>query len=326
MIFAKKNSYGVTNSVFLNQHYIGYANLCRVKTNQGLTIGNATSIDKNKQICVKKCFSEYLERFALGIPVDKNKKCDVLNYIDKSMKSIKFSNFGYGDSLYSHNDTTGTATGKLSDKVICKAICELVEKNEALCFWYSNCGKKIILNKKIREKIFKMNFISDEFYCFLINEITNFPTIIFWGFRNGKLLTTGISCTNDIRNSLDNAIQEAKIIEWQQYNNEKSIFFNYSEAELKNIHNIVMKKNKSLEIIDLSCNTIFEEEMKFSNWIKEVYVKLVFVDEKRGLKTIKCISKELLASIPIKENIEKSLNMEVVKRYYKDVLIDCPIV
>ena len=63
MIFAKKNDYGVTEDVFLNRQHISYANLCEVKTPLGLTIGNATAIDKRKQICLKKCFSEYLERF-----------------------------------------------------------------------------------------------------------------------------------------------------------------------------------------------------------------------------------------------------------------------
>ena len=46
MVFAKKNDYGVTEDVFLNRQHISYANLCEVKTPLGLTIGNATAIDK----------------------------------------------------------------------------------------------------------------------------------------------------------------------------------------------------------------------------------------------------------------------------------------
>ena len=100
MIFVKKNDYGVTEDVFLNRQHISYANLCEVKTPLGLTIGNATAIDKRKQICLKKCFSEYLERFALGIPIGKIQKTDAINLADKSIEQIHFSDFGYGDSEY----------------------------------------------------------------------------------------------------------------------------------------------------------------------------------------------------------------------------------
>lgn len=325
MIFAKKNSYGITEDVFLNRQHIGYVNLCEVNTPLGLTIGNATGIDEKKQICLKKCFSEYLERFALGIPIEKQQKTDAINLIDQSIEQIRFSDFGYGDSEYGHNDTTGTATGYLSEAVISKALCELIEKNEALCFWYSDHGKQIVQDEKIKKMLHKMHFISTEFYGYIIHEISNFPTVILLGFYQGRLLTTGIACTNSIEKSLDCAIKEAKIIEWQQYNNEKSGFYHYSKEELEEIRWMLRSKNQSLEAVRISGDSEPKKELQLAEWIRGIYVKVIYADEARGLKTVKCISKELLSSVPIKENIEKTLNKEIVKRYYTNQTIDCPI-
>lgn len=325
MVFAKKNDYGVTEDVFLNRQHISYANLCEVKTPLGLTIGNATAIDKRKQICLKKCFSEYLERFALGIPIGKIQKTDAINLADKSIEQIHFSDFGYGDSEYGHNDTTGTATGYLSEAVISKALCELIEKNEALCFWYSEHGKRIIQDENFKMMLHRMNFISTEFYGYVIHEISNFPTVIILGFHEERLLTTGIACTDSIEKSLEAAIEEAKIIEWQQYNNEKSGLYHYSKEEREAIRGMLHKKNQGSESIKISDEPELQKELQLADWVQHIYIKVIYADEMRGLKTVKCISKELLSSIPIKENIEKTLNKEIVQRYYKNQTIDCPI-
>ena len=67
-------------------------------------------------------------------------------------------------------------------------------------------------------------------------------------------------------------------------------------------------------------------KIELKAWIKNIEVNVIYADEKRGLKTIKCISKELMSSIPIRENIALYKSKEIIKRYYKNSIIDCPIV
>lgn len=326
MIFARKKSYGVTKSAFLDECCIGYLNLCKVAIPIGLTIGNATSIDLNKKLCIKKSYSEYLERFALGIPVIKDKKCSAINITKKKISINDFSSFGYGDTEYGHNDTTATATGIESQEVINKALCELIEKNEVLSFWYSNCGKRIRMNKILKDKIDNLNFISDKFVCFLVNELSNYSTVIVLGIKGGRLITTGVSCTSCPVESFDNAIKEAKIIEWQQYNNIHSDFWNYSESEMQDIYRVIDYKSKNLKYTDILPSKDLSYILEVRSWIGDIYLQIIFSDEKTGLKTIKCVSDQLLSALPTYKNIIKSLDKEIVRRYFINKEVDCPIV
>ena len=325
MIFARKSSYGFTESIFLNEYHIGYLNLCKVATEIGLTIGNATSIDIDKQVCMKKCFSEYLERFALGIPIQKNDLVKSVNVIKGDISDNVFTEFGYGDSEFGHNDTTGTATGIYSQKIIDKAVRELLEKNEVLCFWYGNCGRKLVINNDVVNIINNYNFIADDFYCFVVNELSNIPTIIVLGFKNKRLLTSGVSCDYNILESLNNALGEAKTIEWQQYNNRHSALNNYTNREQKEILNNVIQKNNNYDSVCISELESMNSQIEVSDWIDDIRMKILYSDDKLGLKTVKCISKHLMSSIPIKENIKKCGEKEIIKKYYMYTEVDCPI-
>ena len=232
--------------------------------------------------------------------------------------------FGYGKHFLGHNDTTGTASGDRSDRIIKKAVCELIEKNEVLCFWYGKSGK--ILNKSdyIEKLVKSMGFLASEIYCFLLNEISNFPTIIVLGFYEKKLITTGVSCSDNMTNSIYFALQEARIVEWQQYNNRFSNFSHYTLEEQEDFYEIAMNRKDTLEKVEI---LQYEKNcLILANWIKDIKLKLLFSDIRIGVKTVKCISENLLSSLPIIENISESLDKEVVKRYYKNKKINCPIV
>ena len=324
MIFSNKYNFGVTEKIFLNEFSIGYLNLCKVKTSIGYTACDATSLDKNSKVAIKKCYSEYLERFSMGIPIDRDIKTEVVELVNKNVKNNLLSEFGYGDHLFGHNDTTGTAAGTDSKSIIEKAICELIEKNEVFCFWYGRSGKVLEINHHMRKMIDKLGFISTEFYCFLLNEISNFPTIIVLGFDNGRLITTGVSCSNNMMKSLCGAFQEARIIEWQQYNNIKSNFTNYSVIEQELFLNAIKEKKNYLEKGKIVKNK--EEQIKLVNWVHNIQVRLLYSDNILGIKVVKCISENLFSSLPITKNISKSLRKEIVKRYYIDKEVDCPIV
>ncbi|EGO8831143.1 hypothetical protein D5663_14535, partial [Enterococcus faecalis] len=65
--------------------------------------------------------------------------------------------------------------------------------------------------------------------------------------------------------------------------------------------------------------------IKTADWIDNVEVSVIGDDINRGVKTIKCISKQLLNSLPIKINIERQKDKEITKRYLIDYSVDCPI-
>lgn len=67
-------------------------------------------------------------------------------------------------------------------------------------------------------------------------------------------------------------------------------------------------------------------KMVFTKWVRDIQIRLIFEDRRLGVKVVKCISNELLSCVPIKKNIDCSPNKEIVKRYYLDQSIDCPIV
>ena len=91
MIFSNKYNFGVTEKTFLNEFSIGYLNLCKVKTSIGYTACDATSLDKNSKVAIKKCYSEYLERFSMGIPIDRDIKTEVVELVNKNVKNNLFS-------------------------------------------------------------------------------------------------------------------------------------------------------------------------------------------------------------------------------------------
>lgn len=65
--------------------------------------------------------------------------------------------------------------------------------------------------------------------------------------------------------------------------------------------------------------------LKFADWIDHIECAIIGDDLNRGIKTIKCISNQLLNSIPIKKNIYLQKEKEIVIRYLDDYSVDCPI-
>ena len=326
MIFANKESFGVADSIFLKDKKIAYLNLCRVATPYGTTIGTATSISDNKKICLKKSYSEYLERFSLGIPMGNVQLVKSVDFIQKKIVEEEKRNYGYGDTIYGHNDTTGTATGISSLKVIKKAICELIEKNECLCFWYGDVGKRIPICNDIEQEIRSYNFISEKVFLYVIREVSNYPTVIALGIKDNRLIATGVSCTDKLAKSIKQSLEELRVIEWQQFQNKQSAFYNYSDVEYSQIMKRIYEKEEHLGVYHYEEYNKKAEEMRFADWIKNVRIKVIYADEKLGLKTVKCISEDLLSALPIHENIRKETNKKIVKKYYDKRVVNCPIV
>ena len=324
MIFMGTNEFGTTDDIFLGTNIIAYMNMERVKTIEGVTVGNATAMDKNVQISLKKCYSEYLERVYLGLPLLKSNITETINFIQRKKDINLISDFGYGTHSFGHNDTTGSAAGSESVCILQKAVLELIEKNEVFCFWYGRAGKYIEENEYIKTIINSLGFKATEFYCFLLNEISNFYTIIVMGFYENKLITTGVSCCNDMKECIYKAFQEARIVEWQQYNNGNSNFDKFSANTQREYYKFVQEKTKYMNRGLIQ--NVRHEKLKLAKWIQNIWIKLIYADVRRNVKMVKCISDELLTALPTKSNIVEASQKDIIIRYYKDCEVDCPIV
>lgn len=324
MIFSRGTSYGLVEDIYERGVKLSYLNLCRVKTPYGITIGNATSIADTKKESIKKSYNEYLERFGMGCLLGKENQIFVIDLVQNKVVEDNESNYGYGDTYYGHSDTTGTASGQNSDFIISKSISELIEKNEVLCFWYGNKGKKVFMSEMIRKEILKRKLISSEVLLFAVSEISNYPTIIAVGIREKRIIATGVACSEDFMMSVKNALDELRIIEWQQYNNPKAHINHFSiDEQARMIRRIYEKKMLYNFVGENEYSKI--EMLELTKWIENVYIKVIFSYEKYGIKTVKCVSKDLLAALPLKENIELDLSKSVVEKYYIHRDIDCPI-
>lgn len=324
MFFSGRRNCGISEELFLKSYYKAYINFASVKIALGQTPSNATSISPNKQLAMKKCYSEYLERYAMGLAIDKRKRIRSFDYISSTCTIEKECNFSYGDSLLGHSDTTGTAAGIYSKNIIKKGICELVEKNDLLCFWYGKKGYEISddtieLNSSMRS----FGFLADVIRIYVVEEISNYPTIILFGFKNTKLITTGVCCAKTVLEAMHGAICEAKIIEWQQYDNQMSTFENMSLEYLDAMQSNIERPQISFR--EAQQYDSKEQEIAFSHWINSVRCKMIFADARYNLKVVKIISDELMISVPTLDNIRKSNNKEIVKRYFLHKEIDCPV-
>lgn len=324
MIFANRESYGVKNDFFLNDLNIGYVNLSKVKTIKGITAGSASAADNDKQLSLIKSYSEHLERLSLGIPIKSKEKICSINVIKKMILTNKFNEFSYGKHLLGYNDTTGTASGNKTEQILPKAVSELIEKNELFCFWYGSKGERVYCDSEIDTLISRFNFISNVFKIYLITELTNYPTIIVLGFLEDELLTSGISCSSDVDTSIENALREAKSIEWQTFSNPLTGSYKFSKEIMQIFYEKIKKKEETYKLI-LRNSIKNNKTLKFADWIDHIECAIIGDDLNRGIKTIKCISNQLLNSIPIKKNIYLQKEKEIVIRYLDDYSVDCPI-
>lgn len=324
MYFFNNSDYGITENIFLENNFIGYVNFNKLRLQDGITPGAGTALGRSKKIALIKSYNEYLERYSLGLNALTSGNLIDYNIINRQSETYLGSYYAYGyNEVYGYNDTTGTATGKKTKCIIHKAVCELLEKNEMLAFWYGGKGYYIIKDEDISSYLQKFNFISDDIEIFATREISNYWTVYAIAFLNGQFLGSGVACTESFKKSVYKAIQEVRIIEWQNYKNSKSSFNNIDLNCHKKIFSFV-KKKRDIYPAKIIFDTK-EKDLVIQNWIKEIRIALIRSD-KTGNKTIKCISKELMNCLPIKEYINLSRDKEVVKKYYNTEMIDCILV
>lgn len=310
MIFANKKFFGISESDFIDSPKVAYATLGSVRTIKGNTPVDSTAIDKKLQVALIKCYSEYLERSRMGFNVGLDKKCMVVDMITNVLKPSNHKYYGYNHSvLYGKVDTTGTAAGVNGEMIIKNSFLELIEKNEMFLFWYMKKGNYVIKNSFVRKKISKLGFSSSQIEIFYSDELCTYPTYYVILIDNKKVIATGCGISNSHDKALSKALEEARLLEWQNKNNPNSIYTRMTVEERKQSIVYIELLKKVLPKTSNIERTVLD--LKIASWIESVEVMLI---AKNNL-VVKCISKDIFNCLPTIENLKKSKNKKIWKIY-----------
>lgn len=319
MMFLNKCRFGLTDSAFLGEYHITYAFVDSILTPYGKTPSDSNSIDLKKDIGIIKLYEEANERKRLASGILKNNNCIVFDYLNKCWKEYPSRYYSYGfNDKYGFVDTTGTASGYISKNVVMKGIEELIEKNEMALFWYLKKGYYINSDAVINSLIQKHNLKSKEIGIFECKSLSNMYAYFVLLFDDRRFVASGACASLNSDIALQGALGEAKLLEWQNFNNSRSTAAKLNEKEFQSIYNyyLILKKRSKYYSRHIS------ETLKFNDWIKTLDIAILNTIDNRKSVTIKCASEELLSCIPRKSNIDQN-NCKYSERIktleYKDI-------
>lgn len=311
-MFCKINeNYGTTHNFGTKAWKIGYLNGLQLKKGRYYYPNDGTSIGRNKSIVLRKMYSEYLERYRLGV-----------GGVTRSGNYISYGN----NNLYGFIDTTGTATGIASEFIIDKALRELIEKNELFNFWFTERGLRYLItpSKKEKKLIDDLNFVADNHIIIGIKSISNFFTVIVISFKDKVVTGCGIACESNLKKGIKKALLENKLIEWQQYKNPNSDFYKRASSLGDQVHEFIISKKYQYPFPPVT--------EQIERWVKleknipkpEVIILGKNID---NTVSIKLISEYLLNCIPKKIYLKDSSTQLITSGINIDTTgIDCILV
>ncbi len=286
----------------------------------------SSAAGKTEQICLKKMYSEFLERTDVGFlyNISKNMTCvDLKNgkirndYLKSSLSYSKNSVLGCVDS-------TGTAArNSNSTSVIKKAISELIEKNELFLFWYFRLGRRLS-----KRETYKLELLCDmcrfKNYMFISQNLTSWPTVICISVKDNSVLSTGISCQESLNKAIKGALVESKIgrtLNFYKSDNMYRYDFNNKKRIIDFLSNSGFKQ-KSQKFNRLYSNYNLETV----DWISNINISFIGTRSRRSGKVVTAFSDSLLKCLPTQENLRCSGSVPIVKRYnymMNDSELDC---
>lgn len=297
---------------FLNDYWLSYGTLATFRKNRKISPNTPSSIDRKRHSSFIKLHQEYLERTRIAHNYSNIDEVKSFNLINQDINSIKRSDIFYGyNELYGVMDTTGTASGLKSALLKEKSILELIEKNEGLLLWYKLLGYRVKKTDEINKLIKSIGFYSDEIFIYAAENILNIPSFFIFLVSKGKIMATGASCNQNQYAGLKNALLEAKLLE--SVNREDSLYCykELDDAGVTYVYQHIQKLETMLEEKQYDfCN---HNELVYPNWIESLEVAVLNTKSYQEWVTIRCFSKDLVNSIPIKENIMKSMEKKIFK-------------
>lgn len=295
-----------------------------------------SSIANSRRVVLKKIYSEYLERVRVGFQSEIKKDIELIgtDYFENYKFSRKNLSYGY-NNIYGVVDTTGSSSGNFkSSYLLNKAVNELLEKNELLLSWYGGLCKKYEYTEeecvKYLEYFNEVSDLTDEFFTYVSRNLSNAYCVMFFLFRNKKLVGSGVSLNLSIDLAFKGAIEEAKLLTTIYNKRDYGLYNTFNDKEHNKIYKHIFKMNCNNSVFDFedvkleSCNKnlIFN----FNNDLKIGYLNLV---DDIGGSTIKVYSEYLYNCLPTLENI-KIKRKKVLEDYNINIdnknLVDCIVI
>jgi hypothetical protein len=285
-----------------------------IKQGNKLTPFTPCAIDPSKYTAFKKLYQEYLERFRMGVNAIKDEYTYSLDILNSKIYKKNRELFGYGyNEEYGLVDTTGTSSGCFSEKLKEKAVFELVEKNEAMLFWYTGKGFVVKHDKKVESLINKVGLSSYEVLIFAVNEIVNIYTIIVVTFKGQEIISVGVSLKKKFMDSLNTALMECRLLEMFYDGLRKSFRYKLSKKEHRNIYEFINLLTDSLNSMEPIYNDF--DKVIFKPWMTSLELVVLNTNKYQDFLTIRCVSKDLLNCVANHSIILNSLDKKVLKQY-----------
>lgn len=309
MLYSYNNiSYCMYKSKFLNNPKLAVGNFGTYVYGGQRTQNIASAIGFDKHLMFRKLYGEYLERFRIGINASGG-IVKTLNIIDGTIKTRKRIDLSYGyNPTFGYVDTTGSASGTKSLRVIEKAFSELIEKNEMFLMWYSKFGYILIFDESVIDILNRYGLSQKETVVFLSNQLSNAFTIAVVIFEENKVISVGISLNKNEKQGLVLAIEEAILLKEQNLDESVNVYnkiLNQEEyVDVYSMINYFKTKFKPIFLKDLRKYNKIEVE----SFIKNVEVCVLNVSPNQESITIRCISEDLFNCIPLKHYVLKSNN------------------
>lgn len=163
-----------------------------------------------------------------------------------------------------------------------------------------------------------------------MKNFSNYYTVITLSRFENQITGCGISCSDSIETALNNALVENKLIEWQNFKNNASKFYDYTSKHIVEISQFIdLKFNLEKSY---TCNTKVDFLGDKDIILREDILtpEIILLNNRLGKsKTIKIVSKYFLNCIPSKEFIELSKGQGILQDIninLKDFQVDCFIV
>ena len=302
---------------FLGNYKYTLGILKNIKIDRYLFPFDHSSIDRYSKESICKFYNEYLERTKIGFNTFLNHdNITVINLISNSSYKRKRNCFGYGfNKNFGVMDTTGSSSGICCEYLKNKAISELIEKNELMLFWYKGLGKVVVKDDLTKNLVEKYGLNVERTHVFLAKNISNLTTLIVIILdAEGDVVGTGINANLSPIKAFQNAILEAKLLEWVYKNGVGSPYCKNN----KNVTRYIYYLNDLLSKARLENHkgsADISNSVKIDSWVKNIELGLLNTNKHQREVTVKCISKDLINCVPTKKNLKKMKNKKIIRLY-----------
>ncbi len=320
--------FNIPQSKFI-EHSI-YTSICRI----GNTVKNgyigpdtASAIDMNKQLSIKKAFSEMLERRALMFGnINNTSYTDAFELITNKPAVINSNYATYNQEKDFYTDTTGSAAHYSSKYAIYSGLLELIEKNALFLFWYGKKGYRIT-NEQLKEvkslnNNTAFNHLNNTKKLMVFKSDFFYPLHIVYTIvvDQNIIVSSGVGSSFCFEEALQHSFNEAYLLLWK---NESLLLFYRNDSDYKTYlespQNILNYLNQFSITTEIDQAFSYKSQNKhipdllntLPSWIEEIYVIPLTQYVSKHLKCIKIFSPYMYNHIPSKKNINLNNPMNI---------------